>query len=176
MSAVLTHAADLFAEQGPEATSIRTIAERAGVNHGLVFRHFGAKTNLVAAVLDYLSTQNAELDDDQLFSLDEPGIRRHWMVLARCILDGYPVGQMQAGFPIIARMMEAARGRHDNEQDAALAVGNAVALEFGWQMFEPFLRAATGLADLPAEQLRTQVDAEATRMVHGENGSLPAND
>ncbi|MCV7113486.1 helix-turn-helix transcriptional regulator, partial [Mycolicibacterium setense] len=40
-AAVLEAAADLFAERGPAATSIRDIAARSKVNHGLVFRHFG---------------------------------------------------------------------------------------------------------------------------------------
>lgn len=52
---MLEAAADLFAERGPAATSIRDIAARSKVNHGLVFRHFGAKEQLVGAVLDYLA-------------------------------------------------------------------------------------------------------------------------
>ncbi|MDT5138250.1 MAG: TetR/AcrR family transcriptional regulator, repressor for neighboring sulfatase, partial [Mycobacterium sp.] len=55
-AAVLAAAADLFAERGPAATSIRDIAARSKVNHGLVFRHFGTKEQLVGAVLDYLGT------------------------------------------------------------------------------------------------------------------------
>ena len=30
----------------------------------------------------------------------------------------------------------------------------------GWQMFEPFLRAALGLQDLPAEKLRPHIAVE----------------
>ena len=55
VAAVLAAAAELFAEKGPAATSVRDIAARSGVNHGLVYRHFGAKEQLVGAVLDYLS-------------------------------------------------------------------------------------------------------------------------
>ncbi|EUA92019.1 bacterial regulatory s, tetR family protein [Mycobacterium ulcerans str. Harvey] len=58
---MLEAAADLFAERGPAATSIRDIAARSKVNHGLVFRHFGAKEQLVGAVLDYLGTHLTEL-------------------------------------------------------------------------------------------------------------------
>jgi hypothetical protein len=35
--------ADLFAERGPAATSIRDIAARSRVNHGLIHRHVGGK-------------------------------------------------------------------------------------------------------------------------------------
>ena len=55
MTAVLDAASELFAQQGPAATSIREVAGRSGVNHGLVYRHFGTKEELVAAVLDHVS-------------------------------------------------------------------------------------------------------------------------
>ena len=55
VAAILDSAAEMFAERGPAAASIRDIAARAHVNHGLVFRHFGTKEQLVAAVLDHLA-------------------------------------------------------------------------------------------------------------------------
>ncbi|MGB0971759.1 MAG: helix-turn-helix domain-containing protein, partial [Mycobacterium sp.] len=60
-AAILTAAADLFAERGPAATSIRDIASRSRVNHGLVFRHFGTKEQLAGAVLDHLSMNMSTL-------------------------------------------------------------------------------------------------------------------
>ncbi|WP_131725063.1 helix-turn-helix domain-containing protein, partial [Mycobacteroides abscessus] len=42
-------------EKGPAATSIREVATRAGVNHGLVHRHFGSKRQLLAATLQHLA-------------------------------------------------------------------------------------------------------------------------
>ena len=62
-AAVLAAAAELFAERGPSATSIRDVAARAKVNHGLVHRHFGSKEKLVGAVLDHLAAElNTLLD------------------------------------------------------------------------------------------------------------------
>ncbi len=55
VEAVLTAASELFAEKGPTATSIREVATRAGVNHGLVHRHFGSKRQLLAATLQHLA-------------------------------------------------------------------------------------------------------------------------
>src|SRR5271157_1434984 len=43
VAAGLEAAGELFAEKGPAATSIREVAARAGVNHGLLHRHFGRK-------------------------------------------------------------------------------------------------------------------------------------
>ncbi|MFB7919072.1 TetR family transcriptional regulator [Streptomyces sp. NPDC056061] len=42
---------DLFAEHGYEGTTVRTIAERAGVNQALLFRYFGSKQGLLTEVL-----------------------------------------------------------------------------------------------------------------------------
>ena len=60
-AAILEAATDLFAERGPAATSIRDIAARSKVNHGLVFRHFGTKDQLVGAVLDNLGRVSTTL-------------------------------------------------------------------------------------------------------------------
>jgi AcrR family transcriptional regulator len=44
----------IFAVQGTEATSLRMIANAAGVSIGLVQHYFGTKANLVSAVDDYV--------------------------------------------------------------------------------------------------------------------------
>ncbi|MFC5993446.1 TetR/AcrR family transcriptional regulator [Pseudonocardia hispaniensis] len=46
--ALLSAACDLFATIGYDATTVRGIADRAGVNQALVFRHFGNKEALFA--------------------------------------------------------------------------------------------------------------------------------
>ena len=61
IAAVLQAAGELFAQKGPAATSIREVAARAGVNHGLLHRHFGSKRQLLAATLQNLADSAAEL-------------------------------------------------------------------------------------------------------------------
>lgn len=51
-AAVLEAAARLFAEQGVEAVSMDQVAAAAGVGKGTVFRRFGDKSGLAAALLD----------------------------------------------------------------------------------------------------------------------------
>lgn len=53
MAALIEAAADLFAEKPPGRVSIREIAEHAGVNHGLIHRHFGSKHGLIKSVTEY---------------------------------------------------------------------------------------------------------------------------
>jgi AcrR family transcriptional regulator len=149
VAAVLESAADLFAERGPAATSIRDIAARSSVNHGLIHRHFGSKDNLVGAVLDHLGQHLAEL-----LAADAEGIKiaaavdRQLRVLARTSLDGYTIGELQNRFPTMEKLLEAVRERQPTDLDARLAAAHTIALQLGWVLFGGFLRASTGLEDL----------------------------
>ncbi len=164
-AAILEAATDLFAERGPAATSIRDIAARSKVNHGLVFRHFGTKDQLVGAVLDHLGENLNEV----LRSGAPPDIERaldtQMRVMARTVLDGYPAAQLQKRFPNVAGLLDGVRSRHDTELGARLAVANALALQFGWRLFAPILRSATGLDELTDTEIRNAVDAEVDRIL-----------
>ncbi|HYB35734.1 MAG TPA: helix-turn-helix domain-containing protein [Mycobacterium sp.] len=165
-AAILTAAADLFAERGPAATSIRDIAARSNVNHGLVFRHFGTKEQLVGAVLDHLGmTTTTLLQTGAPAAEVERAFDRHMRVMARTLLDGYPAGQLQTRFPGVSQLLDQVRPRHDSDRSARLAVANAVALQLGWRLFEPFLRSAAGIDEMTEEDLRQAVGVEATRIV-----------
>jgi TetR/AcrR family transcriptional regulator, repressor for neighboring sulfatase len=163
---VLTHAADLFAERGPAATSLRDVAARSGVNQGLIFRHVGNKDQLVGAVLDYLAR---ELESAREAGVDaatmEAMIERQWKVLARTVLDGFDPGELQQRFPSVSGMVDRYRDLHDSEADARMAVAHSVALGLGWRLFGPFLRAAAGLENMSEAELRRAVDAQTTRFL-----------
>lgn len=169
-AAVLAAAAELFAERGPAATSIRDIAARSKVNHGLVFRHFGAKEQLVSAVLEYLGSQLTELLQSGAPAEDlEHALDRQMRVWARTLLDGYPAEQLQTHFPNVVPVLDYALARHAelgrDDVAARLAVANALALQLGWRLFEPMLRSATGLEDLPHADLRQAVLAESASIL-----------
>ena len=165
-AAILEAATDLFAERGPAATSIRDIAARSNVNHGLVFRHFGSKENLVGAVLDHLGANLTDLlRAEAPADVIERALDRQMRVMARTVLDGYPAGQLQKRFPNIATLLDWVRPLHDNDTTARLAVANALALQFGWRLFAPILRSATGLEDMPEAEIREAVRTEVARIV-----------
>src|SRR5581483_2009438 len=131
-AAILDAATDLFAERGPAATSIRDIAARSKVNHGLVFRHFGTKEQLVGAVLDHLGASlTAMLQGGVQAEEIERAADRQLRVMARTLLDGYPAGQLQQRFPNVAVLLDEVRPCHDSDRGARLAVANALALQFG---------------------------------------------
>ncbi|MEM1209460.1 MAG: CerR family C-terminal domain-containing protein [Planctomycetota bacterium] len=54
---LLDAATDLFTSQGYRETSLREIAERAGVSHGSVRYHFGSKDVLFQAAIDELKPE-----------------------------------------------------------------------------------------------------------------------
>lgn len=165
-AAILEAATDLFAERGPAATSIRDIAARSNVNHGLVFRHFGTKEQLVGAVLDHLGDDlSAQLETDTPAEVVQRSLDRQMRVMARTVLDGYPAGQLQKRFPNIATLLDGVRPLYDDEVKARLAVANALALQFGWRLFAPVLRSATGIEELTDAELRAAVGAEVERML-----------
>ena len=165
-AAVLQAAAELFAERGPSATSIRDIAARSKVNHGLVFRHFGAKEQLVGAVLDYLGTNLTELLQSQAPAEErERALDRQMRVWARTLLDGYPAEQLQTRFPNVVPLLDQALSRYEDDSAARLAVANALALQLGWRLFEPMLRSATGLEELSAADLRRAIRAESASIL-----------
>lgn len=165
-AAILEAATDLFAERGPAATSIRDIAARSNVNHGLVFRHFGTKEQLVGAVLDHLGANlSALLGTDPPAAVLESSLDRQMRVMARTVLDGYPAGQLQKRFPNIATLLDGVRPLYDDDVKARLAVANALALQFGWRLFAPILRSATGIEELTDAEIRAAAGAEVQRIL-----------
>jgi AcrR family transcriptional regulator len=170
VAAILQAATDLFAERGPAATSIRDIAARSKVNHGLVFRHFGTKDQVVGAVLDNLGTTlTALLDSGAPGDEVDRALDLQMRVMARTLLDGYPAAQLQKRFPNIATLIGWVRPVHGDDLSARIAVANGLALQFGWRLFAPILRSATGLDELTDDEIREVVRTEVGRILNPAN-------
>lgn len=174
--ALIAAATELFAAHGPGAVPVRRIAARAGVNHGLVHRHFGSKTGLLRAVLDRLAQDLARqsepaggraLASARLFRATREQ-QSYWRILSHALLEGEDPRRIQGGFPVVSRMLGEARqaaadGRLARGIDPATAVAANVALALGWLQFEPFLLAASGLDRRSADEIRRARDAVFTR-------------
>lgn len=172
VAAALSAAAELFAEHGPAATSIRDIAARSKVNHGLIYRHFGTKEQLVGAVLDHLGGRLTTLLDDggPADEIDRT-MDQHMRLMARALLDGYPVGRLQTQFPGVTRLLGQVLPRFEDDRTGRLAVANAVALQLGWRLFEPFLKSATGLDSISDDDVRSTVSAEIAQILTPDDSS-----
>jgi AcrR family transcriptional regulator len=155
--AVLEAASVLFAEKGPAATSLREIAHAAGVNHGLLHRHFGSKQRLVRAVHDHLAQRLASTDPfrqatvasalDAFHALEDN--RTYWMVLTRAMLDGELDDVLGSDLPGGHQMVETLRAAigDDADLEASDLMAMAFAFSFGWLLLRDFIQAATGAGD-----------------------------
>jgi len=90
---ILEAARESLREQGYSATSIRAVAERAGVQLSLVHYHFGSKLAMLVAVLEH---ENAKLLERQqaLFARPEP-LSAKWRAACRFLEDDLESGYVR---------------------------------------------------------------------------------
>jgi AcrR family transcriptional regulator len=141
MDALIDATGQLILERGV-TMSVRDIARRAGVNHGLVHTYFGSKEALLSAAFGRLMDRAAaELDEDG-FPPADLAARRGGEVaraLARTMLD--VPGDPYPRHPILPTWRAAlARSRPaatDTELDESVIV--ATTLGLGWALFAEHL-------------------------------------
>ncbi|WP_078315306.1 TetR family transcriptional regulator [Mycobacterium sp. D16Q16] len=167
VEAVLNAASELFAEKGPTATSIREVATRAGVNHGLVHRHFGSKRQLLADTLQHLADAAATLREagaprEELEAAHDLQLR----VMVRSTLDGFPIEELQERKPGMERLLEQIRPAHADDREARLAGAHSIALQLGWRLMGPSLRAGFGLDDMSDADIRSEIAQQIAKFVN----------
>jgi len=156
-AAVLVAARSRLAAEGPGA-SLRDIAADADVNLGLLYRHFGAKDDLIRAVFranaeaGLIIVEDAATFDDAFdrlldsFRTGEPAYPR---MLAWLLLSGLTPRELQSDFPTIERLVALGTteaGEHAGERAADPRPGLLLALlaMYGWQVFADQLLVALG--------------------------------
>jgi AcrR family transcriptional regulator len=173
-AALISAGARLFAERGTRAVSVREIAREAGVNHGLVHRHFGSKQGLLRAVLQQLADDVAgalgpgrpdetlpELLAGALSATVNQGV--HWRIMARAMLDGEDPAALQQDFPVVARMLAAARRSGGGGLSPEATVTLLVSTLLGVLLFEPYLRQSTGQDEARWRETRRELRRVAMR-------------
>jgi AcrR family transcriptional regulator len=79
---ILREAAELFARQGVAATTVREIADAAGILSGSLYHHFASKDDIVDAVLSTFLTELRKRYDEVLGSADDVAERLRGLVVA----------------------------------------------------------------------------------------------
>ena len=145
------------------------IADHAGVNHGLIHRHFGSKESLRKETQERLSadvrSEIGEPDDlvETLFRALKV-IREHdkfWRVMARTLLDDKDHGEIQTNFPFVRKLVERVAqeqkaGRITNAVDAGGIVASFLAYSLGMLVFKGYILPAAGLdKDKPDDVIET---------------------
>jgi AcrR family transcriptional regulator len=155
MAAVRAAAADLLAERGPRDISVRDVAERAGVNHALVHRHFGTKDDLFRAVIAEQSAAVGALVNPP-GALDIVDVLRqlqsrptYWRILARAVLDAPQLlepGRTSAASTVLA-MLSGSDERVEPDATTRTAAAVAGSLALGWIVFGDHLAAVLDISD-----------------------------
>jgi AcrR family transcriptional regulator len=168
--AILAAARELFAAHGVDGVSVRDIAAAAGVNHALVHRYFGAKRDMVAAilaseaeVLSSMSRPDAE-DGESLAALREvvehvlTERRTTLLLLLRAEMDGLTPGRLLDGAPARPlRLLETWLAAHGSgaaglePRALAMVLGAAI---MGLAALQPMLSAGAGLEDEDPDEVR----------------------
>ena len=153
---ILRAARDLLAQRLPADVTVRQIADRAGVQHSLVHRHFATKQRLVTEVM---ATAAQEYADAVRSAGDDPvggfaraldyflSNREALLVLAGSALST-PPGERPGGgeFPGAAAHLDQLRRAGAARSNATRAeVVSLMALIAGWAMSEDWWTAAGGL-------------------------------
>ena len=168
--AILAAARELFAAHGVDGVSVRDIAAAAGVNHALVHRYFGAKGDMVAAILaseaEAMSSMGRPDADDgeSLAALREvldhvlTERRTTLLLLLRAEMDGLTPERLLDGAParplglLEAWLAAHGSGAADPEPQAlAMVLGAAI---MGLAALQPMLSSGAGLEDEDPDEVR----------------------
>ena len=173
MDALVDTTCQLILERGV-TMSVRDIAQRAGVNHGLVHTYFGSKEALLSAAFGRLVDRAADELDEDGFPPADLAFRRGGEVaraLARTMLD--VAGDPYPSHPILPSWRAAlARSRPratDAELDEAVIV--ATTLGLGWALFAEHL---CGVLDID-ENERDAIEHRVLALI-SDIGGIPSTD
>jgi AcrR family transcriptional regulator len=167
--ALIDAATGLFAERGPSAVTVRMIAERAGVNHGLVHHYFGSKQGLVRAVLaDLAERGRLELERSggvPLVVSNPDFASLTSRVFARVTLDNAVTPDDVESFPGFRTLARAFGERSGLAgDDLELFTAQTLALLSGWMLFEDWFLRAANRAPEDAALWRQQLLVAVTRL------------
>jgi TetR/AcrR family transcriptional regulator, repressor for neighboring sulfatase len=189
VEALLDAAERLFALAGPGEVSLRSIARAAGVNHGLVHRHFGTRDDLVERLMERMaakwteeleSTRDYRAAIESIFGSDDEASTTAgaWIRLLAWSLLTEPAdasGAVQRRYATLDRLPplladgghadHGEHGEHAEPGDAALTTAAALSLVFGWRFFHPYIRAALHLEDVDFMVLQDAMRAHLHRVV-----------
>lgn len=103
--ALVRAALELYVELGPADVRTRAIAERAGVNQGLIYHYFRSRRELIAEALGMSISpleQTSIRDDkfDLAAALSLGPVLDPLVIAARYLVDGGPMSEVRSSFPV----------------------------------------------------------------------------
>lgn len=166
--------AQLLGEIGPRTLSVRAIAERAGVNHGLVHHYFGGKDALLQVAMERLVHEHFEYAMAQSHSQPIPaplglvGDPTYLKAVVRAVLDNeMALAETEITEDVsvprnVLHHISKSLGESEPSLRVKASVGLGMALEMGWAALEPFIFSVVG-TDNPLQQEELRREARALR-------------
>lgn len=173
-AALLEAAADLLAERGPKATSVRDIAARAGVNHGQVHHYFGGKRGLLKAAMSHLAHNYYEkvvdLSEGRSLPVPLPEVddQRYIIAALRAAIEGdmeLARTEIDEGVSLARRVLDrmtVVAGLDEPTFEQKLELIEGTATQLAWTAFEPFLFL---LGDVRADEEEAMRQAFVDRVI-----------
>ncbi len=176
IDAILKATSELLLKFGPSEISVRAIAERAGVKHPMIYRHFGSKDALIKAVHmreihgigdDVAGIESISGNVGRFLSAFEKN-RWRQIALARAMIDGIDPRQLQTRFPVMEqflRMIEGKLSESGSATDPKVFTAVLSAAAMGWMLYGPLISTATGLDELSPERQRDSIVAMLEKII-----------
>ena len=162
----------LFSERGMKNVSVRELADEAGVNHSLLFRHFGNKDGLIKVVFEErfekmgVFSESQVTDGEQMLETSIRAVMQDeqlWRLMTFAALEGGDWILRSIPSPYIKTTLSQLEksqneGAIYNGVEASVLLGSGFALGLGWAVFRKILMAMAGAENRNFEELRVQVD------------------
>lgn len=157
---------ELIIEQGT-AVSVREIAARADVNHGLIHAYFGSKDALIIAAVDHVNRRaSTGVDTSGFPKPDLAGQRGGELakVIARMRLDKNQ--DLFTSHPVAGRWVEAILANQPDvdETEAKTMVATASTLALGWPVFADHICEILELDDDQRFALNNHIDTVVSQL------------
>jgi AcrR family transcriptional regulator len=167
IEAIIEATVSLWTDAGPAGLSLRKIAARAGVNYGLVYRHFGTKDALIRAAIDRHSQLGRSYIEDapDLTTAVETFLGETTGSFARLLawanLQGVTEVAWPDEYPSLDKLRELAAVQRSDLSAASVEtrvlVGSLMAMMYGWRFFEEYLTRGLGLTGLDRETINASI-------------------
>lgn len=176
---IIAAAVDEFGEQGYEASTIRAIATRAGVDSALVHHYFGTKADLFAEAVGIPMRPDIDvpgiLDGPRdevgerlvryvLESFEQPEVRRRGVMLMRTAIGSRLTTPLLAGF--LSRELIGRIAKRLAVDDAELRA-TLVASQIAGMLLTRYVLKLGPIAAAPVEELVTRIGPTVQRYLFG---------
>lgn len=175
IEAIIEATVSLWTDAGPSGLSLRKIAARAGVNYGLVYRHFGTKDALIRAAIDRHSQLGLGYikDAPDLTTAVETFLGETTGSFARLLawanLQGVTELAWPDDFPSLDKLRELAAVQRDDlsatSVQTRVLVGSLMAMMYGWRFFEDYLTRGLGLTEMDRAQINANIKPVFAAMI-----------